>query len=306
MVDYILRRMAFVIPVLFGVTLLSFLLLHLAPGDPADILAGTEANRQVIESIRNEYGLDKPLYIQYLVYVNGLFHGNFGRSITTRRPIGPLLKERLAVSLKLALFSIVISLAIGVLTGVTAATHQNSIFDWVGMVLALVGASMPIYWFALLLMLLFSVILPIFPAGGGTGWYSLVLPAVSLGLSASALTARMTRAAMLEEMRQDYLRTARANGIKERVIIYRHALKNAMIVIITVVGLQFGYMLGGTVVAETVFAIPGIGSLLLDGILGRDYPVVQSSMLMVATLFVFVNLLTDIAYAFFDPRIRTR
>jgi peptide/nickel transport system permease protein len=293
-----------VIPVMFGVTLLSFLLLHLAPGDPAILMAGPEQRQEVIEAIRAEYGLDKPIFVQYLNYLKGVLRGDFGKSIMNRWDIGQLLRERLRVTVKLSLFSMGISFALGILVGIVAATHQNSIFDWSTMLLALFGASMPIFWFGLLLMMAFSVTLRLFPAGGGTDLYSLVLPAVALGTSAAALIARMTRASMLEVIRQDYLRTARANGISEGKIVYRHALKNAMIPIITVVGLQFGYMLGGAVIAEAVFAIPGVGSLLIEGIASRDYPVVQSTMFMIATVFVLVNLLTDIAYAFFDPRIR--
>lgn len=289
---------------MFGVTLLSFSILHLAPGDPAEMMAGIESDKEVIEAIRKEYGLDKPLYVQYLVYVKGLFHGDFGRSIRSNTPVRLLLKQRIGVTMKLAVFSLIIAFLVGILTGVTAAIHQNSIFDVGSMIFALFGASMPIFWFGLLLMMFFSVTFPLFPAGGGTDWYSLVLPAITLGTGASALIARITRASMLEVIRQDYLRTARANGIVERVIIYNHALKNAMIPIVTVVGLQFGYMLAGGVITETVFAIPGVGTLLLDGIFGRDYPVVQSTMFMIATTFVAVNLLTDIAYAFLDPRIR--
>jgi peptide/nickel transport system permease protein len=306
MLSYIIKKIIFVIPVMFGVTILSFSMLHLAPGDTAEIIAGDEAGADVIEAIRKQYGLDKPLHIQYYVYISGLLHGNFGRSITTRQEIGPLLIQRLRVTIKLALFGLTISCVIGILAGVIGAVYQYSLFDTISMVLALFGASMPVFWFGLLLMMFFSVTFQLFPAGGGTDWHSLTLPAISISASASALIARMTRGSMLEVIRQDYLRTARANGINEIVIIYKHALKNAMIPIITVVGLYFGYMLAGAVITETVFAIPGVGTLLLAGIFDRDYPVVQSTMFMVATIFVIVNVLTDIAYAFFDPRVRYR
>lgn len=291
---------------MFGVTLFSFLMLHMAPGDPAEILGGDEAGADIIENIRNQYGLDKPLYIQYGVYINDMLHGNFGRSIATSQEIAPLLVQRLRVTLKLALFGLAISCFIGILAGITSAVHQYSFFDTISMILALIGASMPVFWSGLLLMLLFSVTFQLFPAGGGTDWHSLTLPAISMSASAAALIARMTRGSMLEVLRQDYLRTARANGIKERVIIYKHALKNAMIPVITVIGLYFGYMLAGAVISEAVFAIPGVGTLLLAGIFERDYPVVQSTMLIVATIFVIVNLLTDITYAFFDPRVKYR
>ncbi len=304
MLPYILKRLLMLIPVMFGVTVLSFSMLHLAPGDPAEVLAGVEADEVTIEAIRKEYGLDRPLYVQYYRYVGGLLQGDFGRSISTRMPIALLLKQRIPVTAKLALFSMVISFGIGILAGVIAATRQYSVFDTISMLLALFGTSLPIFWFGLLLMMFFSVTFQLFPAGGGTDWYSLTLPAISLGTASSALIARMTRASMLEVIRQDYVRTARANGIMEKVIIYKHALKNAMIPIITVVGLQFGYLLGGGVLVEAVFTLPGVGKLLVDGIFARDYPLVQSTMFMIATMFVAVNLFTDIAYAFFDPRIR--
>ncbi len=304
MLNYIVKRTLMILPVMIGVTLFSFLLLHLAPGDPAEIMAGNDQRQEVVDAIRAEYGLDKPLYVQYGIYLGGLLRGNFGKSIAGRWNIGQLMMERLRVTVKLSLISMLISFVAGILIGVTSATHQNSFFDWATMVLALFGASMPIFWFGLLLMMVFSVTFQIFPAGGGTDLYSLILPAIALGTSASALIARMTRASMLDVIRQDYLRTARANGLREGLVIYQHALKNAMIPIVTVVGLQFGYMLGGAVITEAVFAIPGIGSLLIEGISTRDYPVVQSTMFMIATIFVLVNLLTDIAYAFFDPRIR--
>jgi len=292
------------IPVLLGVSLVSFSLLHMVPGDPAVLLAGEDANPDFIQAVRKEYGLDQPLYLQYLYFLSHVIRADFGTSIRNREPVIKLLKERFLFTIQLSFFSILIAGLIGLIAGVISATKQYSFFDHLSMVSALFGISMPIFWLGLLLMLVFSVHLRWFPAGGKGTIAHLVLPAIALGAASSAMIARMTRASMLEIIRQDYIRTARANGLREFVVIYKHALKNAMIPVITVFGLEFGYMLGGAVLTETVFSLPGIGRLMIDGIFQRDYPVVQGAMLLVATTFVLVNLLTDIAYAFFDPRIR--
>ena len=294
------------VPVLLGVTLISFSMIHLCPGDPAVILAGSEASVEALEKIREDYGLNKALGVQYVEFMRRLVKGDLGTSIFTRLAVSELLGQCYWVTMKLALLSIVISFLLGIFPGVIAATRQYSMFDHLSMLAALFGTSMPIFWIGLLLMLFFSVKIPLFPAGGGTDLYTLILPAISLGASSAALIARITRASMLEVIRQDYVRTARANGLKERKIIYRHCLKNAMIPITAVVGLQFGYLLGGTVLVEVVFSIQGMGKLLVDAIFQRDYPVVQASMILISFSFVIVNLLTDIAYSFFDPRIRHR
>lgn len=281
-------------------------MIHLCPGDPAVILAGSEASVETIEKIREDYGLNKSLGAQYLEFMRRLVKGDLGTSIYTRLPVSELLAQCYWVTMKLAFLSIVISFLLGIIPGVIAATKQYSVFDNLSMLVALFGTSMPIFWIGLLLMLFFSVKIALFPAGGGTDLYTLVLPAISLGASSAALIARITRASMLEVIHQDYVRTARANGLKERNIIYRHCLKNAMIPITAVVGLQFGYLLGGTVLVEVVFSIQGMGKLLVDAIFQRDYPVVQASMILISFSFVIVNLLTDITYSFFDPKIRYR
>jgi peptide/nickel transport system permease protein len=301
---YILKRVIMLLPVLFGVSLISFSLLHMVPGDPAVLLAGEDANPEFIKKVRAEYGLDQPLYVQYVHFVSHVARGDFGISIRNREPVIKLLKERFLFTIQLSFLSILIAGFLGLIAGVISATRQYSLFDNLSMVGALFGISMPIFWFGLLLMLVFSVHLRWFPAGGKGTIIHLILPAIALGAASAAVIARMTRASMLEIIRQDYIRTARANGLREFVITYRHALKNAMIPVITVFGLEFGYMLGGAVLTETVFSLPGVGRLMVDGIFWRDYPIVQGSMLLVATTFVVVNLLTDIAYAFFDPRIR--
>ena len=292
------------VPVLFGVSLVSFSLLHTVPGDPAEVLAGIEATKEDVDRIRREYGLDQPLAIQYLRFVGNAVRGDFGISIQSRHRVRELLVQRLTFTLQLSLVSILVASAIGLLAGIISSTRQYSIFDTASMVGALFGISMPIFWLGLLLILVFAVKLHWLPSGGtGTLWH-LILPAIALGSASAAVIARMTRASLLEVTRQDYIRTARATGYRERVVIFRHALKNAMIPVVTVFGLEFGYMLGGAVLTETVFSLPGIGRLLVEGIFMRDYPVVQGAMMVVATTFVLVNLLTDVAYAFFDPRIR--
>jgi peptide/nickel transport system permease protein len=304
MLRYILHRILMLVPVLFGVTLISFSLLHLVPGDPAEILGGQEASAEDIARIRKEYGLDRPLFVQYVRFVASATRGDLGISIQSRHPVNELLFQRLAFTLQLSLFSILVASAIGLLAGIVSSTRQYSIFDNASMLGALFGISMPIFWLGLLLILVFAVKLHWLPSGGTGGLRYLILPAIALGSASAAVIARMTRASMLEVTRQDYIRTARATGYREGVVIFRHALKNAMIPVLTVFGLEFGTMLGGAVLTETVFALPGIGRLLVEGIFMRDYPVVQGAMMAVATTFVLVNLLTDVAYAFFDPRIR--
>jgi peptide/nickel transport system permease protein len=292
------------IPVLFGVTLVSFSLLHLVPGDPAEVLGGQEATKEDIERIRGEYGLDQPVVIQYLRFVWNAARGDLGVSIQSRHPVRDLLFQRLAFTLQLSLVSILVASAIGLLAGIISSTRPYSVIDTTSMLGALFGISMPIFWFGLLLILIFAVNLRWLPSGGTGTFRHLVLPAIALGSASAAVIARMTRASMLEVARQDYMRTARAIGQREGVVVFRHGLKNAMIPILTVFGLEFGYMLGGAVLTETVFSLPGIGRLLVEGIFARDYPIVQGAMMLVATTFVLVNLLTDVAYAFVDPRIR--
>jgi ABC-type dipeptide/oligopeptide/nickel transport system permease component len=304
MIQYILKRLTMLIPVLLGVTVVSFALLQIVPGDPAVLLAGEDANPEFIEAVRKEYGFDQPVYVQYFRFISHAVRGDFGISIRNREPVVNLLMQRFAFTVQLSFLSILIAAFIGLIAGVISATRQYSILDNLSMMGALFGISMPIFWLGLLLMLIFSVNLRWLPAGGSGGLKYFILPAIALGAASAAVIARMTRASMLEVIRQDYIRTARANGLREWVVIYKHALKNAMIPVITVFGLEFGYMLGGAVLTETVFSLPGVGRLMVEGIFQRDYPVVQGAMLLVATTFVLVNLLTDIAYAFFDPKIR--
>ena len=304
MTRFVLARVLLLLPVLIGVSIASFSLLHLIPGDPAVVLGGTQATQQDLEGIRREFGLDSPLPVQYVRYLGHVIHGQLGISIRTREPVAKALLARLAFTVQLTALSMVLAVAVGVAAGVAAAQRQNSWLDSSLMVASLTGISMPSFWLGLLLLLIFSGTLRWFPAGGYSSVRSLVLPAVVLGASGAASIARMTRGAMLEVVRQDYIRTLRANGIPEFLIIYEHALRNALNPVLTVIGLQFGYLLGGAVVVETIFSLPGMGQLLINAIFSRDYPVVQSGMLLLSTTFVGVNLLTDVGYAIVNPRIR--
>ena len=301
---YVARRVLLLLPVLLGVSLASFGLFQLIPGDPALVLAGEEATEETLARIRQEYGLDRPLPVQFAVYLGNAVRGNLGISIQSRQPVATLIRQRFPFTLKLAFLAILVSAALGVVAGVVAATRRNSPVDVAALLGSLVGISMPIFWLGLLAILVFAVRLRWLPAGGTGTAAHLVLPALVLGAASAAVIARMTRASMLEVLRQDYVRTARAKGVSGRAVVFRHALKNALIPILTVFGLEFGYNLGGAVLTETVFSLPGVGRLIVEGIFARDYPVVQGAMLVVATTFVLVNLLTDVAYALVDPRIR--
>ncbi|MGE5850685.1 MAG: ABC transporter permease, partial [Candidatus Methylomirabilota bacterium] len=274
MLRYILHRIFMLIPVLFGVTFVSFSLLHMVPGDPAEVLAGLEATREDVDRIRREYGLDQPLAVQYVRFVVSAAQGDLGISIQSRHPVGELLFQRLTFTLQLSMISILVASAIGLLAGIISSTRQYSIFDTTSMLGALFGISMPIFWLGLLLILVFAVKLHWLPSGGTGTFGHLILPAIALGSASAAVIARMTRASMLEVTRQDYIRTARATGYRESIVIFRHGLKNAMIPVLTVFGLEFGYMLGGAVLTETVFSLPGVGRLMVEGNFQRDYPVV--------------------------------
>jgi len=302
--QYTIRRFLELIPVILSVTVIVFLLLHLIPGDPAEILAGEEATIEDIRAIRSQLGLDKPLIVQYITYMKNAFRGDLGRSMRTRRPVLREITDRYFNTILLAACSVVVMVLLGITTGILSAIKQYSWLDNISMIVALFGVSMPVFWLGLMLMLLFSVYLGMFPTTGIGTFKHLVLPSVTLGASATAVVARLTRSSMLEVIRQDYIRTARAKGLNEFLVIMRHALKNALIPVVTIVFLRFGVLLGGAVLTETVFAWPGIGWLMIDSIWARDYPVVQGCILMVAISFVLINLFTDLLYAFIDPRIR--
>jgi len=304
MLPYILRRIVMLLPVLFGVTLVSFSLLHLVPGDPAEVLGGQEATKADIDRIRKEYGLDQPLVVQYARFVGNAMRGDLGISIQSRHPVRELLLQRLAFTLQLALASVLVAAAIGLLAGIISSTRQYSFFDTASMLGALFGISMPIFWLGLLLILVFAAKLQWLPSGGTGSIRHLILPAIALGSASAAVIARMTRASMLEVTRQDYIRTARASGYQERVIIFRHALKNAMIPVITTIGTAFGVLLGGAVIVEIVFTYPGLGRLVVLAVQRRDYPLVQGALLLASVIYVLVNLAVDLLYGVFDPRIK--
>jgi peptide/nickel transport system permease protein len=311
-VNYILRRLLLAIPVLLGASFLVFISIRFIPGDPAVALAGELATPEYVALVREQMGLDEPLLIQYGIYLQLILKGDWGRSVRTRVPVTELIMERLPNTLQLAVLSLLIAAAIGIPIGVVSATRANSWIDTGSMVFALLGVSMPIFWLGLMLMIFFSVQLPNWlglsqpvlpPTGIGT-WKHLVMPTLALSANSMAIQARMTRATMLEVLRADYIRAARAKGVREQTVIYKHALRNALVPIVTIIGLQFGTLLGGAVLTETVFAWPGIGRLLIESISLRDYPVIQGTVLLIAGGFVLVNLLVDITYAYLNPRIR--
>ena len=303
MYQYIARRLLLTVPVVLGVSILVFSIIRLIPGDPARSIAGVNATPEFIQQVRVQYALDQPLYIQYGRFMAGMFRGDLGNSIFSGRPVTVEIAERFPRTLRLATLALFIASMLGVSAGIVSATRRNSLFDNGSMLIALVGVAAPVFWMALMLQLLFAVQLRWLPATGMGTWKHLVLPAITLGTSSAALMARITRSSMLDVLRQEYITTARSKGLNERIIVYKHALKNALIPVVTVLGLQFGILLGGAVLTETVFAWPGVGRLLVDSILRRDYPVVQGTVMLLAFLFVLINLTVDILYAFLDPRI---
>jgi len=315
MKEYILKRLLLTIPVLLGVSILVFSVIHLAPGDPAVIMLGPLATKESIEKLHQELGLDRPLVVQYLTWMSKVVRLDFGRSVVLGREVFPEIWLRFKATMILTLASLSLAVLIGVVAGITSAVRQYSIFDGLSMLGALAGVSMPVFFTGIVLIILFSMQLNLFPTAGMYSpaggdlldlLHHLVLPAITLGTASAAVLARMTRSAMLETIRQDYIRTARAKGLAERAVIYVHALRNAAITIITVLGMQVGYQLGGAILTETVFSWPGIGMMMVRAIQVRDYPMVQGGVLFVAAVFVFVNIIVDIAYAFLDPRIRYR
>ena len=302
---YIARRVLQTIPVLFGVSLLVFSMLELVPGDPVQLmLSEFQSTPEQIARLRSQLHLDDPLPAQFGRFVWDALHGDLGTSIRTRRPVTTEIADNFPSTLQLAVAGLVVAGVIGVTLGIIAAASGQAGVQLGAMLLALIGVSMPSFWLGLLLIFAFSLQIRLFPATGGGDLQHLVLPAITLGLGAAAILARLTRSSMLEVLRQEYVTTARAKGLNEWLVILRHALKNALIPVVTIFGLQFGQLLAGTVVVETVFARPGLGRLIIDGILNKDFPVVQGVVLVVAVSYVLVNLLVDIIYAVLDPRIR--
>lgn len=303
MMMFILRRIFQTIPVMIGVTFVVFFIMQLVPGDPAVLLAGEGASKETIESIREQLGLNQPLYVQYTDYLMNIFRGDLGVSLKNSQPVLDEILVRLPITIELAFFSILITIVLGMAAGIISAIKPYSLTDVSVMLIALLGISLPSFWFGLMLMYLFSVKLQILPVAGWDSILHIILPAVTLGAGGAAIVARMTRSSMLEVIRQDYIRTARSKGLRETVIIYKHALRNALIPVITVVGLQFGALLGGTVLVESIFAINGLGRMIVDAIRMRDLPIVQGGVLCASLIFVIVNLFVDIFYRFFNKRI---
>lgn len=309
---YILRRLLASIPVVILVGVMTFSILHIAPGDPAVLMAGEEATPADVEAMRVALGFDKPFIVQFGKWSGRLLQGDLGTSIFSQHTIVSLMKPRIEPTLSLAIIAISLSIIIGVPLGVLAAWNQGSFVDRGVMVFAVLGFSIPVFWLGFLFIWAFAVKIHLFPAVGFVSitdgvfpfLRSITLPALANAIPFSALVARMTRSTMVEVMQEDYIRTARAKGLTERVVNVRHGLRNAAIPIVTVVGLVFAGLVGGAVVTETVFAIPGLGRLLVDGVVRRDYPIVQAMLMVVAVSYVFVNLAVDITYAFLDPRIR--
>jgi peptide/nickel transport system permease protein len=306
---YLIRRFLFIVPTLLGILTVVFAVIHLAPGSPAEILLGDYASPEAVASLEEQLGLKKPLWQQYGVYIWNVMQGDFGRSFATNREVLTEVLKHIPYTLELAGLAVLISILIGIPAGAIAAV-KGGMIDRISMVLALLLASMPLFWIGILLMLLFSIKFGWFPLIGGGDPYSwsaikyLVLPALALSGTPTAFLARMTRSSMLEIIRKDFIRVAHAKGLKKRVIIFKHVLKNAMIPILTVIGLNMGQLLGGGVVIEIVFARPGLGKLLVDSIFARDYMQVQGTVVVIACLFVLINLVVDMAYSVFDPRIR--
>ena len=306
MTAFILRRLLLAIPTLFGVLVVAFLLLYVAPGDPVMAMVGERADEETIARLRRELRLDEPLYKQFGYYVGGIARGDLGRSYITNRPIQRDIRERFPKTLQLAGAAMLLASVVGITLGILSAWRPGGPIDRIGLGIAYLGVSFPVFWVGLLLILLFAVTLRWLPPSGFGGWKYLILPALALGMRSIAFLARMTRSAMLDALGSDFVRTARAKGLTERAVIGRHALRNALIPIITVLGLDFGSYLTGSILTETIFSWPGLGRYVVNAIARRDLPAIQGSVLFLSAVFVMVNLITDLAYAKADPRVSYR
>jgi peptide/nickel transport system permease protein len=334
MFAYIIRRVLILVPTLLGVSIIVFLMLHITPGDPAELLLGERATEASLQAMREHLGLNKPLYVQYGMFLERLLQGDLGETIWTRQQVWIEVKQRFPATIELSLAAMMISCFFGMLFGIISATKQYSIFDYASMLGALIGVSMPIFWLGLVLMLIFSLHLGWLPVSGRltigvdldtiTNFYlldailtrnwaalrdaisHLILPAVTLSTIPLAIVARMTRSSMLEVLRQDYIKTAKAKGLSQRMVIFKHALRNALIPVVTTIGLQFGILLGGAILTETIFAWPGVGKWMYDAVSQRDYMVIQGGTLFIATIFVAINLVVDVLYAVINPRISVK
>ncbi len=304
MLKYISKRIIYLIPVLIGIVFLVFTIMYFSPGDPAKLILGDRAPEEQVAALRHELGLDLPYYQQLFNYIKNAIHGDFGNSYQLRMPVWDIIKLRFPLTLQLTTFTMLIAVLIGVPVGILSAVKQYSVIDALSVIFALLMASIPAFWLGMLLMLLFSLNLGWLPSSGYEGVKWLILPSITLGFINCATIMRMTRSSMLEVVRQDFIRTARAKGATEKRVVFRHALKNAIIPVITVVGTAFGSSLGGAVVTETVFGLPGMGTQIITAIRQKDNPVVLASVIVIALAFSLVNLIVDILYTYVDPRIR--
>jgi ABC-type dipeptide/oligopeptide/nickel transport system permease component len=304
MIHFLATRLLGALPALLGVTLMVFLLLHLTPGDPVELMLGDSAPAADRQALRHALRLDRPLSMQFLIYFDGLLHLDLGESLFARRPVVEILKQRLPATLELALAALILAMVLALPLGVMAAQYKNRLPDTVAMGLSLFGASIPSFWLGPMLILFFSLWLGWTPVGGRDGVASLILPAFTLSTGLAAILARMIRSGLLEVLSEDFIRTARAKGLGRQAVLWHHALHNAWLPVLTLLGLQLGGLLGGAVITETVFDWPGLGSLLVESIQRRDFPVVQGCVLLVSLIYVLVNTVTDILYAWIDPRIR--
>lgn len=304
MLKYVIKRVLLAIPLILGISLIVFGLMHLAPGDPVRMLAGREASAEVIAAISREWGFDRPFLAQYLLWLGKVLRGDFGKSIAYNLPVAFLIKSRLPFTLKLNFWATLLGLGLAFPLGVLAAAKRETWVDYAASALALVGMSMPAFWLSMVLIIVFSVKLDLLPTSGTGDWTNYVLPATALGFSWAAGLMRMIRTSLLEVLKEDYVRTARAKGLKENVVLVQHALRNALIPIITVLGTWLAYMVVGTVIVETIFAWPGLGRLLTNALLQRDFFLVQAIILMISVAVVVANLLVDLMYSLVDPRVR--
>ncbi|PIE54391.1 MAG: peptide ABC transporter permease [Dethiosulfovibrio peptidovorans] len=307
MFTYIFRRVLMLIPVLIGVTFIVFSMLFITPGDPARMVLGDQAPQEAVDKLRSEMGLNDPFFVQFGRYVyKAVVHGDIGRSYITKRPVVQEIMAAFPVTLKLSALAMIIAMIVGIPCGIVSAIRQYSLFDNLVTIFAMIGISMPVFWLGILLILLFSVRLGWVPPSGFDSLSTIILPSITLGAQSVAIITRMTRSSMLEVIRQDYIRTVRAKGQKERIVIWKHALGNALIPVITISGIQFGILLGGAVLTELIFSIPGVGRLMVESIKMRDFPVVQGGVLFIAVAFCIVNLMVDLIYAWLDPRIKAQ
>jgi ABC-type dipeptide/oligopeptide/nickel transport system permease component len=304
MTRYIVRRLALSLFVLFGVSVVVFGLIHLAPGDPARLMLYDTAPEEEVQAMRKTLGLDQPLHLQYWLFLTNALRGDLGRSLYYKQPALRIILEHLPATAELTFAALLVSLVVAVPMGIVSAIRRDTVWDYAGMLLATVGQATPVFWLGLMFILLFSVQWTLLPSSGRSGPENLLMPAVTLGAPLMALVTRLVRSGMLDILGEDYIRTARAKGLPRPAVVYRHALRNMLIPLVTVVGLQLGALLGGAVITETIFAWPGVGRLVVTAITARDYPLVQAATLLVSVYFVVINLLLDVLYVYIDPRIR--